>query len=188
MRKFALIIGLAVMLVASTASAEIVITLVGPAGVIEPNTTFDVDILVELTEVGDLPIAMVQVVLDSLDPSLTLIGVTAPLAGLSFINPPDTAVMDFNPTNYPLSSPGSFVAGTLQIAATVEGTYPLNLFVETDSSFSTAVFLTKEGYDASWAIVAVGDLVTVAVIPEPFTMGLMALVSLGGIVASRKRG
>jgi hypothetical protein len=180
MRKFALILGLAVVLVASAAYADhITITLVGPAGPVAVDSFFDVFVEVDT----DLDIAMVQAVLDLPDPSIQLTGVTAPLASLSFINPPDTAVADF----FPNTHTGVFTAMTLTFKATMAGEFPMNLFVQTGSTFSTVVF--DETYNPEWAIIANGDVVTVGVteIPEPVTMGLMALVSLGGIVASRKK-
>ena len=179
MRKFALIIGLAVVLAASAANADFVtITLVGPVGPVMVDSFFDVFVEVET----DLDIAMVQAVLDLPDPNIVLQSVTAPLASLSFINPPDTAVADF----FPNTHTGSFTAMTLTFKALAVGEYPVNLFVLTGSTFSTVVF--DELYNPDWAIAANGDVVEVSEIPEPVTMGLMALVSLGGIVASRKRG
>lgn len=186
MRKLSMVVGLAVVLLAAVASAEVTISLIGPA-LVAPDSDFDVDILVDLSSQSDSPISLLQVVLDSLDPSLTLVGVEAPLASVSFVNQPDTAVIDYFPNTYPDNIPGQFVAGTLKMHATVEGEYPLNLFVETGSTFSTAVF--DELYNGSWAIIARGDVVKVGVeeIPEPVSMGLMALVGLGGVLAGRKK-
>ena len=179
MKKLCFALALAVVLAASAAYADhVTITLVGPAAPVAVGSFFDVLVNVDT----DQDIAMVQAVLDLPDPNIVLTAVTAPLASLSFINPPDTAVADF----FPSTHTGTFTAMTLTFQALAEGDYPLNLFVQTGSTFSTVVF--DAVYDPDWAIIANGDVISVGVeIPEPVTMGLMALVSIGGIVASRKK-
>ena len=182
-----MVLGLAVVLTAATASADITITLDvdESVGCIAVDSFFDVFVEVD-TDVG---LAMVQVVMEGLDPSVVLTGVTSPPASLAFINAPDTAVADYYPNVEPDPVPGSFTAMVLTFQATQAGTFALDLALIDQSSFSTAVF--DASYIPTWALTVVGDSVTVVgvgeCIPEPFTMSLLALVGLGGVIASRKK-
>ena len=120
---------------AAALGADPHIRLVGPIGPVPLGTDFDVP--VEIT--SDTNLAMIQVVLDGLDPSLELIGIDAPLAGTSFVNGSlDTAVMDFFPGTY--SAPTPSIVATLTFSTSVAGDFPLDLFLQNGSSFSTAVF------------------------------------------------
>ena len=176
MRKLCLVLALVAVLTA-TASAGVTVTLVGPPGPVAPDSFFDV--FVEVT--SDVNLAMVQVVLD-MDPSVVLDSVASPLASLAFINPPDTAVADY----FPNTHSGSFTGMTLTMKApSVDGTYAIDLVLVDGSSMSTAVF--DAGYTPMWALTPDGTSVTVSSIPEPFTVSLLALVGLGGVIASRKK-
>jgi len=146
------------------------------------------DFLVDIIVTTDVSLAAVQVVLDSLDPSLTLKSVDAPLADLAFVNPPDTAAMDFFPNLYPEFPPGTFTAGTLTFGTSAVGTFAINLFLQDQSTLSTAVF--EEWYVPNWDINVFGTSVTVVptgIVPEPATVGLLALIGLGAVAAGRRK-
>ena len=181
MKKIALMIVLAVAVFAGSAQAYVTMTLVvvDPQP-IAPGSAFDVDVVIDT----DMNISQLQVVLDMSDPNVTLTGVTAPLATLSFINPPDTAVADY----FPSTHTGPFVAMTLNMLAGPNvGVSALNIVLVNGSSFSTAVF--DAGYAPSWDIDATGTTVDIddaPVIPEPATIGLLALVGLGSVISRKK--
>ena len=180
MRKLCLLLGLAVVLAASAANAaHISMTLVGPSGPVAVDSFFDVFVEIDT----DIDIAMVQVVLDLPDPAIELQSVASPLASLAFINPPDTAVADYFPTTHT----GTFTAMVIQMYVGPAADYPLDLVLMPASSFSTAVF--DELYNPSWDIEVVGTTVVVGeeIIPEPATIGLLALVGLGSVIAGRKK-
>jgi len=180
MKKLALLIALAVAVLAGSAQAYVTMTLVvADPEPIAPNTDFDVDVVIDT----DMNLAMVQAVLDVSDPNLSLVAVTAPLAPLSFLNPPDTAVADF----FPSTQTGMFTAMTLTLHVGAEAVYPLDLVLLTGSSFSTAVF--DAAYTPTWDLTVVGTTVDVSSappIPEPATIGLLALVGLGSVIARKK--
>ena len=187
MKKVFLLIGLCVVLVAGSASAEVVISLIPQGGgcpdgvIVTCNQPFLVDVIVD----SDISLAMVQVVLD-LPPCLGLLDVTSAISGLSFVNPPDTAVADYYPDLYPLVTPGTFTAMTLEMVCVppcCDEWVTVDMFVEAASSFSTAVF--DENYAPIWDVTVVGA--RVLCIPEPASMGLLALVSLGSVLAARKK-
>jgi len=181
MRTLLMMAGLGVLLAAAPASADLVlIRLIGPADPVRVGQDFEVGI--EVTSAP--PLAMVQTVFDNLNPALTLHGVDAPLASLAFVNPPDTAVMDFYPAVYP-AAPGTFTAGTLVMSAALTGQIPLNLYVEDGSTFSTVVF--DASYDANWTILTEGTLLDVECIPEPFALGMLALIGAGALLSARRK-
>ena len=180
MKKVVMLVGLSAMLLGTSAFADSTLSLVGPAAPVLVDSFFDV--FVELDT--DVDIAMVQVVLENLDPSITLEGVTSGLASLAFINAPDTAVADYFPTSHT----GAFTAMVLQMKATAVGTYALDGLLVDQSSFSSALFDAL--YSPLWSMTIVGGSVEVIeeqIIPEPVTMSMLALVGLGGVIASRKR-
>ena len=174
-------IALAVAVLAGSAQAYVTMTLVvADPQPIAPDSFFDVFVEIDT----DMNLAMIQAVLDVSDPNLTLTAVDGLGAGLSFLNPPDTAVVD----TFPATQTGTFTAMklTLHVGA-VEGVYPLDLVLITGSSFSSAVF--DGGYAPSWDIVAEGTSVDVSSappIPEPATIGLLALVGLGSMISRKK--
>ena len=189
MKRVCIVLGLLVALIAgSTAYGEIVITLVPQGGgcpqseIITCNQPFLVDVLVD----SDISLAMVQVVLD-LPPCLELLDVTSSISGLSFVNPPDTAVADYYPDTYPLVPPGTFTAMTLEMICVppcdCSEWKPIDLVLMDLSTFSTVVF--DENYEPIWDVTVVGA--RVLCIPEPASMGLLALVALGGVVARRRK-
>jgi hypothetical protein len=178
MKKLALMVALAVAVLAGSAQAYVTMTLVAPMAPVAPDSFFDVFVEIDT----DINIAMVQAVLDVSDPNLSLTAVDGLGAGLAFLNPPDTAVVDFFPT----TKTGVFTAMKLTMYVGPEAVYPLNLIMIDLSSFSTAVF--DAGYGPMWDITLNGTSVEVAeeIIPEPATIGLLALVGLGSMVARKK--
>lgn len=184
MRTIWMLAGLVVVLLAApVAQAAISVELHALTATVNAGNDFGVDIIVST----DVALAAVQVVFDGLDPSLTLDGISAPLASLSFVNPPDTAAIDFFPNTEPAFLPGTFTVATLTFGTSSEGTFPLGLFLDSGSTLSTAVF--DENYDPIWDLTTTGTqiVVTGVVIPEPASMGLLALVGIGGIIIGRKK-
>ena len=166
---------LVVLLAAPAAFAEPLIRLIAPEDSVRVG--YDFDVLVEVT--SDVPIAMVQLVLDNLNPALELTAIDAPLASEAWINPPDTAVMDYHPYTLPSPVPGAFIAGTLTFEALLEGVFVLDLGVVPGSTMTTALF--DENYDPIWDFVTMGTFVETICIPEPLSMALIGLVGLGGV-------
>ena len=137
------------------------IELIGPSGPVAVGGEFQVD--VEVTSQDAL--VMVQATIDSLDPSMELIDVSSSLTSVVLITSPVTgspnymATMDFFPDAYPSPAPGTFIAGTLTFSAATAGTFPLDLFIEDGSSYSTAAF--DPFYNPRWDVDVQGTSVTV---------------------------
>ena len=187
MKRMAIILGLCgVLMAGSSALAQDIDIELVPLSL--SSVPLGSDFFLDIVVTTDVSLAAVQVVLDSLDPSLTLESVDAPLADLAFVNPPDTAAMDFFPNTYPEFPPGTFTAGTLKFNTSAVGTFDINLFLENLSSLSTAVF--EEWYVPNWDLNVFGTSVTVVptgIIPEPVTVSLLALISLGAVAVGRKK-
>jgi hypothetical protein len=192
MKKLALIVGLIAVLSAS-AFAEPIVTmeLVGPAGVVTPGDSFTVDVILT----SDTPLSIVQAVLAYDTGAMMLYDATSTQVALAvnvYASPPFTAFVDPSGegSTIPSPLPGPVVAMTLHFTSDVnaDGTYALDL-VLIPGNLGPSSYVFDEAFTPSWNIDTISGGVTfgTAVIPEPFTVGLFALVGLGGVLAGRKR-
>ena len=198
MKKFALI-ALAVALLAGSAQAYVTMTIsvVDPQP-IAPDSFFDVLVHIDTDE----DMAQVQVVMDVSDPNLFMTAMSTDYGDLQLFNgPAGTASADFYEDGVVVQPPppvpplpdlpdtqtGSFDAMTLTFYVVGDGVFDLTPVVIDGSAFSTAVFMTDE-YLPLWDFEIIGASVTVGeeIIPEPATLGLLALVALGSVVARKK--